>query len=676
MTRPHDPGLDVLLAYMPFGILPTPSLALGLLQASLGPLGVTSRQAYFSFEFARRIGVASYQAVSNLSMHSGYHEVGEWIFAEALFGPGTLDAEGYLERVLRHPPPEHGWSLHPVPEELVQIAAGVRRMAGAYMDSCLEMLEELRPRIVGFSTMFQQRNASLALARRIKDRRPETLVVFGGTDCEGVKGAEILRRFPFVDAIATGEGDRIFPELVERALGARPLEGLPGLLVRPAEGTAGTACLESHAPAADLDELPYPLFEDYFDQLATSGVELPIRPYLSLETSRGCWWGMKSHCTFCSINGGRMAFRSKSSARAIEEIGAFAKRYPGLSICMTDSIVDRRYFDELFPLMAECSTGAEIQYEIKPDLRKKDVGNLRKAGITTIQPGIESLSTRILRLMGKGTTALQNVQLLKWCRQRGIRVLWNVLWGFPGETVAEYEGMLRILPLLSHLAPPGDVRQINIGRFSPLFDLSERLGLGKVAPSPAYRYIYPLGEEAIGNLATYFVHEYRPSAELLRAIHALSQAAREWIETYPRSGLFYVDDGSRMEILDLRPVAGRQVVSLEGAERALYLACDGIAHATALARALEGATGARASLEEVHRVLDPIVAGGLALEDGDRYLALAVGAVTHADRRAIRRSIRSWREEEERRRFGERLLACARLIDTDVREREPRRSGP
>ena len=45
-----------------------------------------------------------------------------------------------------------------------------------------------------------------------------------------------------------------------------------------------------------------------------------VVPTLLFETSRGCWWGAKSHCTFCGLNGETMAFRSKSPRRALDEL--------------------------------------------------------------------------------------------------------------------------------------------------------------------------------------------------------------------------------------------------------------------------------------------------------------------------------------------------------------------
>jgi len=63
---------------------------------------------------------------------------------------------------------------------------------------------------------------------------------------------------------------------------------------------------------------------------------------------------------------------------------------------------------------------------------------LARAWVDRIQPGIESLSTRILGLMNKGCTSIQSVHLLREALARGIDVVWNFLIGVPGEKLADY----------------------------------------------------------------------------------------------------------------------------------------------------------------------------------------------------------------------------------------------
>ncbi len=94
--------------------------------------------------------------------------------------------------------------------------ADVRRRADEFLERCLAEVAAWEPSVVGFTSMFHQTAASLALAERVKAVLPETFVVFGGASCRGETGSELLRRFRFVDAVATGEGEAVLPELVRR----------------------------------------------------------------------------------------------------------------------------------------------------------------------------------------------------------------------------------------------------------------------------------------------------------------------------------------------------------------------------------------------------------------------------------------------------------------------------
>src|SRR5262249_20771184 len=162
------------------------------------------------------------------------------------------------------------------------------------------------------------------------------------------------------------------------------------------------------------------------------------------------WWGQRMHCTFCGLNGERMRFRSKSPTRVLSELASLRAEHPGLPIGVVDNILDMSYFHTVLPALAADGGALRLFYEVKANLRKEHVRLLRDAGVRDIQPGIESLSDGVLRLMRKGVSALQNIQLLKWCVELGVHPVWNVLWGFPGEDPAEYIRMARLVPLLTH----------------------------------------------------------------------------------------------------------------------------------------------------------------------------------------------------------------------------------
>lgn len=224
--------------------------------------------------------------------------------------------------------------------------------------------------------------ASLALAKRLEQARPECVIVMGGANCEGPMGAETARQFPFVDAVVSGEGDLVFPDLVTRALDGRPLEGLPGVFTSTNAQVALAAGARLTAPMVqDMDALPIPDFSDYFEQFGRSRHAEEWQPSLFFESSRGCWWGERMHCTFCGLNGRTMSYRSKSAARAVAELTQLVERHPGCDIQVTDNILDLAYFKDFVPLLAERKLGVDLFYETKANLRKDQIRLLKRAGI-------------------------------------------------------------------------------------------------------------------------------------------------------------------------------------------------------------------------------------------------------------------------------------------------------
>ena len=58
---------------------------------------------------------------------------------------------------------------------------------------------------------------------------------------------------------------------------------------------------------------------------------------------------------------------------------------------------------------------------------------LKQAGVDSIQPGIEALSTSYLERMRKGVTAAMNIALLRYAISADLSLSWNLLYDFPGS---------------------------------------------------------------------------------------------------------------------------------------------------------------------------------------------------------------------------------------------------
>jgi ribosomal peptide maturation radical SAM protein 1 len=247
-----------------------------------------------------------------------------------------------------------------------------------------------------------------------------------------------------------------------------------------------------------------------------------------METARGCWWGAKHHCTFCGLNQNDMAFRAKSPEQAMDELVHLVSRYGLTKVVFADNIISMDYFRTFLPELKRRHMGIQLLYETKANLNKEQVKLCAEAGVSVIQPGIESLSTNVLHLMHKGVSPLQNVQLLKWCREYGVLPYWNVLYGFPGETAADYDEMCRIAENLSHLTPPLCGGAIRVERFSPYFDYAADFGIRNLRAHTSYQYIYPFDESVRYDLA-YFAQTLPQIIKDVRGMLNGSMPPEAWI---------------------------------------------------------------------------------------------------------------------------------------------------
>ncbi len=198
----------VLLVSMPFSSLRWPALGVSLLQAGLRREGIDSDLAYFNFDLAEVIGLATYDWIND---SLGFVLGGERLFAKTLFDSNLTTDQEYAAEVLRDTDP----SFPPEDQEAFEHAG---RQLEAFLEGCATKVEWSRYAVVGFTTTFQQTMASLALASRIKSHAPQVTICLGGANCEGDMGQTLLERFPQIDLVFSGEADETFPLAVKALL--------------------------------------------------------------------------------------------------------------------------------------------------------------------------------------------------------------------------------------------------------------------------------------------------------------------------------------------------------------------------------------------------------------------------------------------------------------------------
>lgn len=615
------PDDRILLISMPFGAVERPSLALGLLRAHCDAENVPCETQYLNLAFAERIGLADYRWVCDTIPYTAF--AGDWLFAAALYGPENDDLE-YLDEVLRAQWQQDDADI----DRLLRIRAAVLD----FLLDCVAGIPWSDYTMVGFTSVFQQNIASLALARMVAERYPDITIMFGGANWEEEMGSALLERFRFVGLAFSGEADRSFVEVVRARRAGRPVDGIPGVITRGGDGALVPA-----VTVRDLDSVPMPDYDAYFGQLSARPATAGVAPTLLAETSRGCWWGVKSHCTFCGLNGGTMAFRSKSPDRVIEEFTALRDRTGVTTVSIVDDILDSHYFQTVIPELARRRLGLELFWEVKANLTRDHVRQLRDAGVAFIQPGIESFSDHVLKLMRKGTTGLRNVELLKWCKEYGVTPLWNLLYGFPGETDEDYRHTVDIIGAVWHLNPPTGYGPVRLDRFSPYHADPGGFGMVNVRPMTPFRYLYPFPQDVRRRIAYYFDYDLVDGTAPDEHAKAAIELAIGWMADGARGSLTVTpgDDGT-LHVEDTRQgLTAPRRATLTGWKAAVYRECDRSQLVTTLLGLpeVEGVTD-----DEVRAFLDRCVRYQIMITHGGRYLSVAV----HVPERAGADPVRAW----------------------------------
>src|SRR5215204_910260 len=608
--RGSEGGLPqrVALVNMPFAGANRPSIQCGLLKAGLVREGHEVDVHYLNLELAAEIGEVTYRKLSELRWD---HLLGEWLFSAAAFGPRE-DEEAYREA---HPSMQE--TLKQLEVEFEELRWMRNEQFPELIGRWAEGIDWGAYGIVGFTSSFEQNVSSLALARRIKEKWPGVVIVFGGANYDGEMGPEYVRAFPWIDYAVVGEGDQALPTLVERiGQGESPLD------VAGVAGRVDGAVKNGSAPIIrDLDALPDPDYDDFFAALMRLGRQEVLGeslPLLLFESARGCWWGAKHHCTFCGLNALGMAYRSKSPERVHSELRRQSARYQIANFEAVDNILDMRYLEALCRPLIEDRVDYSIFYEVKANLKREQLHTLSRAGIRILQPGIESLSTHVLKLMRKGTTMLQNVRLMKWAHYYGIKVAWNLLTGFPGETVEDYERQAQLMPKLVHLPPPTGGGSIWMERFSPYFT-EESFPVSDVEPWKAYGYVYP-PELDVRKIAYFFTYTMGDvvSEESLEGVHkAMDLWQKRW-DSARRPVLVYQRAPDWIQVVDQRDGDETKAHAFQGLEAAAYELCGDTNTPQRVAVGLD------ASAEDAEAALRKFCDLGLMIEEDGRYMSLAL----------------------------------------------------
>lgn len=609
--------MRITLVSMPWQALDMPSLQVGLLHSLITRTRsadeVTEYHGWLRWAellWERTGGELQPSDYTTVATDQVFDGLGDWVFAGSLYDDdqwGVAQLTAYAA--------ERGTSLDAV--------LAMRPHAGAFIAQAAREILASEPDVVGMTSTFLQNVPSLALAKELKRLRPEVITVMGGSNCDGVMGHALHRNHPFIDHVVRGEAEKALPALLGHLeKGTAPVD-VTGLCwwdgaVSRANGEASGAVPFGAAPAPDYDA-----WQESFD---SSSMAQFVEPRLVVEGARGCWWGEKHHCTFCGLNGSLMKFRAKPGEQLWSEIDRLVRRHQILDVVTVDNIISMDYFKDFLPMAAESDWDLRIHYEVKSNLSSDQVALLGRAGVTHVQPGIESLNNRVLGLMDKGVSGARNVRTMRECENYGLTCVWNYLYGFPGEREEDYTAVIGQLPALRHLQPPSGATRITLERFSP-YHTDPALGFPDRRPAAMYQHVYQLPDDELTDLV--YMFDTPPAGIQGEVEDRLVEEIDRWIKAYPASSLLIepAEDGSQdLLVHDERDGWQPRTHRLTGWHAEALRQLDHGRTLPALRRGLADA-GQEVRPDELAAWLDEILVHGLVFHDADIFIALPTRAV-------------------------------------------------
>jgi pyruvate-formate lyase-activating enzyme len=275
--------------------------------------------------------------------------------------------------------------------------------------------------VLGFMTECDSYHHVLQIAEQVKQLRPECFLVFGGPHASAV-ARPTLERCPYIDAIGLGEGEYSFRDLIG-TLSHGSSHCPPGVLRRDSQGSIVHG--GPHELAKTLDELPIPAYDLYRGNPEEE---------IFIEVGRGCPF----QCTFCSTAPfWERRHRVKSPERILSEVRLVQTLFQSRRVHFTHDLLttDKQWVVRL------CSTliaaGAPVKWTCSARTDTVDRAMLEMmaaAGCDAIYFGIESGSQRVLREIHKDIPIEHSLNILRTCRDVGIKPNAGFIVGFPTES--------------------------------------------------------------------------------------------------------------------------------------------------------------------------------------------------------------------------------------------------
>lgn len=505
-----------------------------------------------------------------------------------------------------------------------------------YLEEFADYVAESGYDLIGLTTTFGQLYANLRLAKLIKERSPSTKVVLGGSTVSASVGPTLLKYYPFVDFIVQGEGEQPLTELARQIHSGEPdFDKIVGVLTQQnyTSFPRGAALSE----IKNMDDLPFPDFEGLIEHCFDSST-FGQDPVLTLESSRGCWWdrvkasgNVKKTCHFCNLNVQWNGYKEKSIERVVAEVKSVTEKYGISRLLFIDNIIRLKGIEDLAGGLQDLGKDLSYFYEMRASISQYEFLRLWESGLNRCQIGIESLSNSYLRRIGKGTTVIQNLQMMKLCAELGVNNESNIMWDFPGATVEEVSETADNIKKFAFRYQILAVAKYHLGIGSTVDHLQKQYPIKNIRNYDSYKHFVPDDVYENGRFFDLSFDWDGPGTDWQPALEAITWWAHDIYRRQGRHPLWYADVGTSIRIGDSSH-GKQESYAINGIEGSIYRYCMQIRRLEDIEEKFKSQIDRTSLVDLLKKWHEETIL----YNDGTRYLSLAVAIAPQTAQKRIR----------------------------------------
>ena len=297
------------------------------------------------------------------------------------------------------------------------------------------------PFMVAFSCSVWNMEYNKALAKRIKEKYPQCIIVFGGHSVS--EDGKLLEAESYIDILMFGEGETVFSKLLLN-LSKGDFKVTSDIAYRE----NGSIIRTERTLCEDLSELPSPYLSGIFDKIIeeNKGME-----FLSvLETNRGCPYSC-AYCDWCA--GKKMRFFPIEKVQ--KEIQWLSENKIAYCFCADSNfgMFDRDI--EIADMLIEAKKKNGYPEVFRPCYEKNSDERVFRICSALNSVGMDkgatmayqTLCDEALKNIGRKNLTMEHFSsLMKKYNEAGIPTYSELILGLPGETKESFcKGMCRLL---------------------------------------------------------------------------------------------------------------------------------------------------------------------------------------------------------------------------------------